>query len=58
MSESTMDKAVKAQSGAAGESSAIKAIKVKTETVDAAIVVDNELGPIIASGPALGMSPR
>lgn len=38
MSESTMDKAVKIQSGAAGESSAIKAIKVKTEIVDAAIV--------------------
>ncbi|UKZ82056.1 hypothetical protein TrVFT333_009839 [Trichoderma virens FT-333] len=43
MSESTMDKITEAQSGAAYE-------------IDAAVIVDNELGPIIASGPVLGMS--
>lgn len=53
-----MDKAVKAESDVAGESSAAKAIKVKTEVVDAAIMVGNDLGPIIASGPELGISTK
>ncbi|KAL6861020.1 hypothetical protein J3F83DRAFT_767824 [Trichoderma novae-zelandiae] len=65
MSESTMDKTAEAkdvtaeaQSGAAGENSAPKASRVKTEIVDAAVMAGDELGPVIASGPNLGISTK